>query len=109
MNQQPYPTLSVPTLDVAAATAADIRALFAWYDFRDPQGHSLTLCVPFIELIERATGERFPRHIPPPPPRCGTGRGDDGRYSDAFSQGKADPDIGGLPERRRDPWWKFWW
>lgn len=45
-------------IDPKTATAAEIMALFEWYDFTDPKGHRLAACVPFRQLVERATGER---------------------------------------------------
>lgn len=54
--------------DVTTATAGDIMALFDWYDFTDPRGHPLPLCVPFRQLVERATGEALPEVRPTLPP-----------------------------------------
>lgn len=56
---------AIAQTDVSTAAAADIMALFDWYDFTDPHGHPLTLCVPFRQLVERATGETLPPVLAP--------------------------------------------
>ncbi|HEX8087766.1 MAG TPA: hypothetical protein VF762_02865 [Blastocatellia bacterium] len=43
--------------DVSKMNAGRLMELFAWLDFKDPIGHSLTSCIDFHELVERATGE----------------------------------------------------
>jgi hypothetical protein len=52
---QPNELKALAATDVRTATADQIRALFEWYDFTDPKGHPLINCVPFVELVERAT------------------------------------------------------
>lgn len=47
--------------NVQTATAAEILALFEWYGFEDSLGHDLTWVIPFLQLVERATGEKMPR------------------------------------------------
>ena len=51
-------TLDLFRLDITTATDEEIVALFERYDFKDPLGHPLINCVPFIKLVERATRER---------------------------------------------------
>ena len=36
----------------------EVMRLFEWLDFDDLQGHSLTKCQDFIDLVERATSVR---------------------------------------------------
>ena len=34
---------------------SELIALFAWYNFKDSIGHSLTMCGDFIDLVKAAT------------------------------------------------------
>lgn len=52
---------SPAAIDPRTATAAEILALFEWCGFEDSLGHDLTWNVPFLRLVERATGEKMPR------------------------------------------------
>lgn len=49
-----------PAFDMATAGAADILEHFRGYGFADPLGHQLDTCLPFLQLLERATAQPEP-------------------------------------------------
>lgn len=47
--------------DVTTAGAAEILEHFRGYGFADPLGHQLETCLPFLQLLERATAKPEPQ------------------------------------------------
>lgn len=56
----PTADTTAPAFDMATAGAADILEHFRGYGFADPLGHQLDTCLPFLQLLERATAEPEP-------------------------------------------------
>jgi len=55
MTPADVPLVTSENKQIKDMSESELIALFAWYDFRDPIGHSLTMCGDFIDLVKAAT------------------------------------------------------